>query len=421
MSNKKISDENNGHTLDVRIEKNNLFDEFFPKREMKWREVSADHVSDIINSQELWEWERTYDTRQVPILINAPTGCGKNYFVVNVLRLYALETHRRILYISNRVALDDQQKSDLAKATKANYDKNPTYFAECDYEGTFDNVTVITYNRLLHKFSTLPADDPWFLRYDYIVIDECHFFYSDAYFNAYTDVILQNITTRFMFGKRIYMSATFDDIVFPIFSYEWINARKLTDDPDYFHSQFSNYFFENPFAYRFKRDFSHYKVYFFDELDDLVERIGGSASQNNKWVLFIDNKIEGQYIYDMIVKEIYRVLLEGFQSTLGNDFEIIIDALNEQLDLMGMARSMVAYLDSNTRNEPDYESKAIWGHLLETGELPRPILITTSVLDNGFSIKDPAVKSVVICTDDKTEFQQEKQNYKAACVLVTKR
>lgn len=45
--------------------------------------------------------------------------------------------------------------------------------------------------------------------------------------------------------------------------------------------------------------------------------------------------------------------------------------------------------------------------MLDTGELPCKVLITTSVLDNGFSIEDDNVKNIVICTDDKTEFLQE--------------
>lgn len=249
--------------ISARLVTTNLFSELFPKDELNWREVQGKYISEVINRHEFFEWDRTRGIHQIPVLISAPTGSGKNYMVTHDLREYAKELSRKILYISNRVALDNQQKKDLAKLTRVDYDRSPTYFVDCDYEGVFDNVTVITYNRLLHKFYNLSEDAAWFRSFDYVVIDECHFFYSDAYFNAYTDIILQKITKCFSNAIRIYMSATFEDVIQPIFWYEWRSQITDENDVDYI----KRFFHKNLFAYKFPRDFSHYKVRFFDTLE----------------------------------------------------------------------------------------------------------------------------------------------------------
>lgn len=91
----------------------------------------------------------------------------------------------------------------------------------------------------------------------------------------------------------------------------------------------------------------------------------------------------------------------------GDMYNRMREVIIAEADLDGKAQSMISYLDSDSRHEPSSESKKTWDAILETGELPCAVLITTSVLDNGFSIKDADVKNIVICTDDKTEFLQE--------------
>lgn len=390
--------------LNAKIVTANLFSNFFPADKVNWREVQSKYVSEVVNKHEFFEWDRTYGTHQVPVLISAPTGSGKNYMVTHDLREYAKKLSRHILYISNRIALDNQQKKDLAKLTRVDYDRSPTYFVECDYEAVFDNVTVITYNRLLHKFYNLNENAAWFNAFDYVVIDECHFFYSDSYFNAYTDIILQNITERFSRAIRIYMSATFEDVIQPIFWYEW--RSQMTDEN---RLDYLEYFCrKNPFAYMFPRDFSHYRVKFFDTLEeDIIPMTCSNLNPEYKSLIFITDKDEGKQLCQCLQETFKKLKEDKLKSVFGDKYNNMREVIIEETDLDDKARSMFAYLDSDSRHNPSSESKKTWDAILETGKLPCKVLFTTSVLDNGFSIKDDKVENIIICTDDKTEFLQE--------------
>ena len=66
------------------------------------------------------------------------------------------------------------------------------------------------------------------------------------------------------------------------------------------------------------------------------------------------------------------------------------------------------YIDRDSRSSLDIEEKYKWDYLQERGNLGQyRVLISTSVLDNGFSIKDKEVKNIALFTDDKIEFLQE--------------
>lgn len=66
------------------------------------------NISDEL-SQKIKEWDL------YPILINAPTGSGKSSFVFNELAKYAAQKGQFVLVLSNRLALNLQQKSYLCK------------------------------------------------------------------------------------------------------------------------------------------------------------------------------------------------------------------------------------------------------------------------------------------------------------------
>ena len=68
---------------------------------------------------------------------------------------------------------------------------------------------------------------------------------------------------------------------------------------------------------------------------------------------------------------------------------------------------LATYIDSGSRRTDDIEEQVAWGNLKKSGTFATKVLVTTSVLDNGFSIKDKHIKNIVICSHDKTEFIQE--------------
>ena len=298
-------------------------------------------------------------TYRFPVIISAQTGKGKNYFVTNTLREFARKCEKEILYISNRVALGYQQKKDLANAIGSP-------LKDWENREIFENVRVLTYQKLLDCCNSEEAQK--LKNYDYVVLDECHFFYSDAFFNPQTWEILNKTVELFQNAVRIYMSATLEDVIDPI---RYIEGKVLeaNQDVEYGTSSVGEY----ALAYDFPRNYSNYKVSFFSDWKQLFPKM---VSTKEKWLVFVTSKGTGK-----------KMIADIDEYTKGSD--------------------LVTYIDSDTRNSEKNEDRILWDSLLRTGKYESKILITTSVLDNGFSIKDTDVKHIVLFTHDRTEFLQE--------------
>lgn len=360
---------------------NNLFCKNFIRYEINWREMEDTFVSEAITDEEIHKWDeyverdpRKFDITHssTHVLISAQTGRGKNHFIINRLIPHAQERKKEILYISNRVALDNQMKRQVVRATHTEHLLNREYNHGDDFEGHFGNVTVLTYNKLISWFAT--KDDSWFLRYRYVVLDECHFFYSDSLFNAHTWDILKNIVGKFTNSIRIYMTATFDDIIKPIKFFESFTVHEEYNVYG-LHTGTTTGFYDNGFAYSFPRDYSNYILKFFSKPDQISNQITIDKSNTAKWLIFVTSKSVGKNMCEKINK------------SLGDETAI--------------------YIDRDSRNSKDVTERVNWEQILAEGKLPCRVLITTSVLDNGFSIRDNAVKNIVIFSDDKTECLQE--------------
>lgn len=76
-------------------------------------------------------------------------------------------------------------------------------------------------------------------------------------------------------------------------------------------------------------------------------------------------------------------------------------------DLINLEKKAI-FLCSETRQSLAIEERHAWERIVETGEMGSyDVVITTSVLDNGFSVKDKNIEHIVLYTDDRTEFLQE--------------
>ncbi|SEJ54652.1 Helicase conserved C-terminal domain-containing protein [Propionispira arboris] len=193
-------------------------------------------VSEAIGNDWLYKW-----TPKTPVFISAQTGSGKNYFIENTLVPAILEHNQntsflpeKILILSNRIALGRQTKQRLAEKIDFLTDRHDKkYVPELEnysdkgFDNYFDfgNIKICSYQSLLGNQDLLND------KYAFVIIDECHFFFSDAKFNHITEHILQTITTRFKNSIRIYMSATLDDVIPCIIKKECLpNIASITDN-----------------------------------------------------------------------------------------------------------------------------------------------------------------------------------------------
>ncbi len=364
--------------MDVFIrQKANFFRDDFYADDVEWNELDNTYVSDAIDTKEISEWGRycrKIKASSTYVLISAQTGRGKNHFVINQLIPFALDWDYKVLYISNRTALDRQMRRQVADATHMKYQKAADIKDGDDYEEKFGNVTVLTYHRLLKHFAN--TADWWFEQFRYVVLDECHFFYSDALFNPHTWNILKNIVERFTKSIRIYMTATFEDVIKPIQYYEGGVTPDIYDECN-FRWLSAGWFRNNGFAYKFPRDYSNYILHFFSEHKQLVELIKNEKVKT-KWMIFVTSKNAGE--------------------SLCNDINSACANNNE---------TAACYIDRYSRDGDDSDALKLWNDIINKNRFECRVLITTSVLDNGFSIYDDKVENIVICSDDKTECLQE--------------
>lgn len=352
--------------MDVRLKKWELCHPLYPKARMNFRKMQRGYVSDAISDEEIGTWNTwKYLYPRIPprpVFITAQTGSGKNYFITHNLREYAKRYGERILYISNRVALDYQQKKELAKLTHTNLSWNQNVMTWENIE-VFENVTVLTYHKLSEYLQS--KEEAWFRSFAYVVLDECHFFYSDSFFNAKTGYILEQIPKKFLYSVRIYMSATMEDVFEPI---RFVEKLEQTGEDEPF-----------PNSYCFPVDYSAYTSFFFSNLEQIEELLKGEIKSKDKWLIFVTSKDAGRKL---------------------------TKKLN---DLVGKSRDLklATYIDSGSRRTDDTEERIAWENVKTNGKFETKVLVTTAVLDNGFSIKDKHIKNVVICSHDKTEFLQE--------------
>lgn len=341
-----------------------ILDSIYRNQCLKYHTISYDNqnVCDSLES-EIEKWNL------YPILINAPTGSGKSSFVFNVLANHANQEKKSVLVLSNRLALNLQQKVHLCDL----YDLPPIGSKTLSDIKFFRNVILLTYQAVLHEltqnsFAEMPIK--------YIVFDEAHFFCSDAIFNPWTESILLSLQTYFPKAIRIYMSATPENVKPIISAFEKRHFDMLRNrtnvgyntpydnflDTQLLHQEF---FME----YKFQENFQNISILFFYEWDSLLERIKAYSNSTevfpdqDKWLIFVSEKEAGKQL----------------KKSLGKDLADYIDADSPPKYIAELSRRQ--FFD-------------------------KKVLISTSVIDNGISIQDSKLKNIVIDTTDRIQLIQ---------------
>lgn len=286
-----------------------------------------------------------------PIMLDFPTGTGKNYFITHVLVPQAIAEGKNVLILSNRVALSVQQKLSLMKTDDSR--------RVClTHEGIrqledLGNVRVLTYQSLAAFINDWKNKD-WMNRLKYVVADEAHFFVADARFNADCSYLLHLVTSRFCRAIRIYLTATSWDVLLPLCEAEKRNYLDMRPYKEW----------EPPrslIRYWIKPDYHHIIPDFFTDYSTIIRKI--REEPMSKWLIFVDSKEKGRELLDSLA-------------------------------------DVAQYLDAEQKDSDT------WCEVVEKGRFDSQVLITTSVLDNGVNIQDDGVKNIVIASDDRTAFIQ---------------
>ena len=202
--------------------------------------------------------------------------------------------------------------------------------------------------------------------FDYIVYDECHYFYSDSNFNSNTKVSYNYLRNIFIDKTHIFMSATIK------------NMRNFISNftPDF------NYAYNACFTYNLPKqeycipkNYDYLSVSYFNDISDLICLIGTKESDKQKWLIFTDSKDRGK---DIIVK-------------IKDDIQTIKD-------------EDIVFIDTNYKKNED--SSETMDEIVKKNLMNKMIIISTPVMDNGISIKDIGLRNLVLLCDTEEEFIQ---------------
>lgn len=327
-------------------------------------EIPIKRVSDIIDNAYIEDWEKG-DI----ILISTQTGTGKTTFIKDELFEYCIKKKKKILYLSNRKALDLQinksfydeyGEKKLEKIDICTYQKFirdfKVEFNESEKEvklkkelKELEELEKKSYWEKINEIKKIYTLEKFIKKYKYIVLDEVHFFTSDATFNADCELLCDLFFEIFEACSKkkilILMSST---------PHTFVNLPQISSKEGYIYIQNPNY--------------SYLNVKYFKENDSIIKKIVDDIKENsqNKWIIFVNSKNEGKEISNKLKeKNIKNSFLHSKNKT--KEFENIVN--DEKFD--------------------------------------KNVLISTKILETGVNINDEDVKNIVMYDIDRETIIQE--------------
>ena len=329
------------------------------------------NVADAIKD-EYQNWKK-YDK----VFISSPTGTGKTYFILHVLLPYASQQGKKILYLVNRRILKEQLESEISSFP---FELRDLIRIEL-YQTIEINMSEVKYDyqsRTYHAFGYrsvwINPDD-----YDFVVCDECHYFLADSNYNTNTGLSFRWIQDMFSSKIRIFLSATITDIKKYIMSDD--EKRRFWRTDCYgFHgkntivTQLVRH--RKPWEYEAQADYDYLNVHVINKEDGISELV---MSGKGKWLIFVDNISFGEKLKKELEVKFKQLLNEeddGNVVMISSGFEDSKDSAME-----------VDYIKKDSRQSAK-------------------VLITTSVMDNGISLKDIQLRNIILIADTDVEFMQ---------------
>lgn len=356
-------------------------------------------------NQEIYKWRSN-----TPVVIAAGTGAGKTTWVLDVLLKKVANAKKKMLYLTNRAALNEQIKRKLIENVKeymplAQYnllEKQLINALQNNDNGVCEMGPVVVMT--LQAYYKADKESDMFEDISTVVVDEAHYFMSDAIFNLNTAACFKSIFNRFTQAVKLFVTATPDNILPEIIKkgydaipgnlvWSWSNAgyylpyafdiRGCNTIYNVTWNEYLNeYSYECGYAnlgtlvYIFSDNGKSYKMKALDDvgniaksLEPLIKKI--KDTKDGKAILFIDNKTIGRKIADEFGK----------------------DAL---------------FISAETKYEGENSDAYVAYKRLLINEkfAAHKVLICTSALDNGINIEDADVGIIFIDADDKVKFQQ---------------
>lgn len=349
------------------------------------------HISD-----EIGEEYKSWGSENI-IFIMAPTGSGKSHFILYTFLPRMIREKKRILYLVNRKVLRDQLQEELLQEV-------------ADKLYVHSKVVRLNVERFIEisTYQTLeaglkgpkPIETIKFVRgFDCVVCDEAHYFCSDSNFNTSTELSYACIRKEFENKIQIFMSATLDKTA------HFIEDQLLDDTPElsYYQPQKPDYYqpskpslFQKSVKneeddkikfYCIEPKYDNVDLEFFEEPEELCWIITEKSHKKEKWLVFVDSIELGKTLEEILISE-KRIHEEQENEDGGSN----------------LTDEDVVFIDAEYKKRDD--SFEAVREIIEKKCFGKKVVIATSVLDNGVSIKDIDLRNIAIWADTQEEFIQ---------------
>mgnify|MGYP006071415039 CR=1 FL=1 len=295
------------------------------------------------------------------ILITASTGRGKSYFVLHTYLKWAIENNCRILYLVNRRILQKQLKEEIKEIEiYGEFGLGSIDIDQYIYIDTYQNI-----ENSLKNFGALEKLK-WMDKFQVVVCDECHYFYTDSNFNTGTELSYLAVKEIFARKIRIYISATMEKIK------DYVISDQLKPEENAIDNIISHKGYKE---YALSESYENVDLHILEDENALVGKMKENIhSSGEKWLVFVDSIDMG--------KDIKK--------------RILCDQKVEE--------SQVVFIDAEYEN--DKEANHSVSEIVENKKSKKRVVISTAVMDNGITFRDQDLVNIAIFADTEETFLQ---------------
>lgn len=283
---------------------------------------------------EMYKWKRN-DI----VFLNAGTGTGKTSFIKMVCETRQVD----VLILTNRVANRKQIENDLDFLL---------YYPR--------RVNVLSYQALETRGNGYVQV---LENYDFIFMDESHYFTKDNTFNTMTNCSYNKLMTmKSKRAIRVFMSATNESIVkHGITTYANFSGNLTYDQLK-----------KHVWIYEMKKNKSYIsEIKKFYEFSEIIDEINISKE---KWLIFVSSYETGVEYMKLILNK---------------------------------TKKSVVFLNRENIDNEEETAKKVLESLINYSIFEEDILLATSIIDNGVNIIDKNLKNIVIFSNEFSETIQE--------------
>ena len=387
-----------------------------------------------------------------PVIIHAPTGAGKTYFILHTLLPYVAQRGKKMVYLCNRVALKQQVENQLQYDSTLTEDQKEALFV-CSYQ-RFSFLDLRTRDSSSFGLSDdqvkRRTEDYKIINADYYILDEAHYFLADCDFNVNLRECIKRIQALQSQNKDaiwVYVTATLPYLLI------YLNDSNFTAGNNVAipylgqdgHYDYEKYFNSAKALLKYKEQYNFvcqmFDIYlewqmdcgvhlFLPSIDEYVT--DNNMLQYTQYAKKYYQKSYNQYraMYKNLAEfdyyhvesqlqrfiPIYYTLREELIAGIKNSapeekWLIFVSSKSEgkilKDVLVAAGYSDTVFLDSTIKTKSNKTAeKQVWLQIMEQEKFEPRILIATKVLDNGVNIKDKYLRHIVIQELDQTIFLQ---------------